>query len=111
MVGSIFAKALTLFAGWFPGERKPVQVRADILRGWEPPPLQPGRRGFAPLAQGEGSGAMQGDTAWRDADLKRAIRIAERSGLKAYRIEIAPDGTIAIMVGEQAGEGAGPASS
>ena len=36
--------------------------------------------------------------AWRKADLKRAIGVAEEAGLKSYRIEIAPDGTITIIV-------------
>jgi len=37
---------------------------------------------------------------WRDRDLKRAIRIAEKSGLAFFRIEIGPDGTISIVVGD-----------
>ena len=36
---------------------------------------------------------------WNDADLERAIAVAERAGLRGYRIEIAPDGTISIVVG------------
>lgn len=36
---------------------------------------------------------------WRDADVGRAIAAAEQAGLAAYRVEIAPDGTIAIVVG------------
>ena len=36
---------------------------------------------------------------WRQADVKRAINAAEKAGLRAYRIEIGPDGTIAIVVG------------
>jgi len=36
---------------------------------------------------------------WQDADVERAIAAAERAGLRAYRVEIAPDGTIAIVVG------------
>jgi len=36
---------------------------------------------------------------WSEADLERAIAVAEQAGLRAYRIEIAPDGTIAIVVG------------
>ncbi len=39
---------------------------------------------------------------WRDVDLKRAIKVAEKSGLGSYRIEIAPDGTISIIVVSQA---------
>ena len=40
---------------------------------------------------------------WRQADVKRAIGAAEQAGLSSYRIEIAPDGTITIVVGEPAG--------
>jgi hypothetical protein len=36
---------------------------------------------------------------WCDADLDRAIAAAEKAGLPAYRVEIAPNGTIAIIVG------------
>jgi len=39
------------------------------------------------------------DQRWREADLARAIAAAEKAGLRAYRVEIAPDGTIAIVVG------------
>ena len=37
---------------------------------------------------------------WRQTDLKRAIAAAEKAGLKDYRVEIAPDGTISIVVGK-----------
>jgi hypothetical protein len=37
---------------------------------------------------------------WRQADVKRAIGAAEQAGLRLYRVEIAPDGTISIVVGE-----------
>lgn len=36
---------------------------------------------------------------WQDTDVERAIGIAQRAGLVSYRVEIAPDGTIAIVVG------------
>jgi hypothetical protein len=36
---------------------------------------------------------------WRQSDIKRAIAAAEAAGLAEYRVEIAPDGTIAIIVG------------
>ena len=44
----------------------------------------------------------QGDTRrarWRQADVRRAIAAAEKAGLRGYRIEIALDGTISIVVG------------
>jgi len=34
-----------------------------------------------------------------DADVQRAIAAAQQAGLTSYRVEIAPDGTIAIIVG------------
>ena len=39
---------------------------------------------------------------WRQADVKRAIVAAQSAGLAGYRIEIAPDGTISIVVGAPA---------
>jgi hypothetical protein len=45
--------------------------------------------------------ATAGDPAelrWSEDDVERAIAAAERAGLASYRIEIAPDGTIAIVV-------------
>jgi hypothetical protein len=35
---------------------------------------------------------------WRNDDLKRALRIAQDAKLPSYRVEIAPDGTISIIV-------------
>ena len=48
----------------------------------------------------EGEASRKG---WRQADVKRAIGAAEQAGLSSYRVEIAPDGTITIVVGEQSG--------
>jgi hypothetical protein len=36
---------------------------------------------------------------WRQSDLKRAISAAEEAGLRSYRVDIATDGTISIIVG------------
>ena len=41
----------------------------------------------------------RGKGRWRQADIKRAIAAAETAGLDSYRVEIAPDGTISIIVG------------
>ncbi len=43
-----------------------------------------------------------GRARWRQSDVKRAIAAAEQAELGSYRIEIAPDGTIAIIVGDPA---------
>lgn len=42
------------------------------------------------------------EAGWRDEELRRAMVVAEEAGLKSYRIEIAPDGTITIFVGDAA---------
>ncbi len=49
-----------------------------------------------------------GRARWRQSDVKRAIAAAEQAKLASYRVEIAPDGTIAIGVGDPA-ETADPA--
>jgi hypothetical protein len=56
----------------------------------------PSLSGFALPA--EPSAPAGARSVWRKADLKRALAIAEEAGLRAYRVEIAPDGTIAIIV-------------
>lgn len=38
---------------------------------------------------------------WLQADVKRAINAAKKAGLESYRVEIAPNGTISIVVGQQ----------
>jgi hypothetical protein len=39
---------------------------------------------------------------WRQSEVKRLIAAAEQAGLESYRVEIAPDGTISIVVGAPA---------
>jgi hypothetical protein len=41
---------------------------------------------------------------WRPSDLKCAIAALKAAGVDDYRIEMAPDGTIAIVVGNPRGE-------
>ena len=36
---------------------------------------------------------------WREADVKRALAAAEKARLRSYRVDIALDGTISIVVG------------
>ena len=45
-----------------------------------------------------GEEQAQGKARWRQSDVKRAISAAGQAGLQNYRIEIGPDGTIAIVV-------------
>jgi hypothetical protein len=37
---------------------------------------------------------------WRERDLRRAFAVARSAGLSNYRVEIAPDGTISIVVSD-----------
>jgi hypothetical protein len=59
-----------------------------------------------PLSVDEGTPT----SAWRQADVKRAIAAAEKAGLRSYRIEIGPDGTISIVVGAPSETSANPDS-
>jgi hypothetical protein len=91
------------------GARKPIQIQVEALRNWEPSAPFLAGRGFAalpeePVAKSEQG---QGEATWRDADLKRAIAVAEKSGLQSYRVEITPDGTILIVVGQAQDSGSG----
>jgi hypothetical protein len=84
----------------------PIQIKAQMLRRWP-------RAGHAdvvgPFAimPDDGAGAPE-ETAggprkpWRQSDVKRAVAAAEQAGLQSYRVEIAPDGTISIIVGAPA---------
>jgi hypothetical protein len=36
---------------------------------------------------------------WRQSDVKRLVAAAEQAGLQSYRVEVAPDGTLSIIVG------------
>ena len=60
--------------------------------------------GFAILPEGEPLPQVpcppQSGQAWRDEDLQRAIEAAKAAGLCSYRVEIAPDGTISLVVGQ-----------
>ena len=52
-------------------------------------------------------GAKAGDeqprkAGWRQSDVKRMIAAAEHAGLASYRVELAPDGTLSIIVGAPA---------
>jgi hypothetical protein len=80
----------------------PIQIKAQTLRRLPlsehastsgPFALMPDEMD-EPLAR-EGSNKSR----WRQSDVKRAIAAAEQAGLQAYRIEIATDGTISIIVG------------
>lgn len=86
------------------GRVAPIQIRAQFLKDMGP---------LGPVGDTAAFIAMPDDAAtaadchkvrrghWREKDLQRAIGAAKRSGLTDFRVEIAPDGTIAIVVGQQ----------
>ncbi|MCL6250512.1 hypothetical protein M3P36_05565 [Altererythrobacter sp. KTW20L] len=53
-------------------------------------PLDAAQPGPAPMKSG----------IWREQDLRRALALARSARLRDYRVEIAPDGTISIVVGD-----------
>ena len=69
---------------------------------------------FAPRAQEDVLAPAEGETRgkghWRQSDVKRAVAAAEQAGLQSYRVEVAPDGTISIVVGAPAETAASPAN-
>jgi hypothetical protein len=78
----------------------PFQIKSQALRQAQ---LGPG----APLdvfeARADGGESLSGGKGrWRQSDVKRAIAAAEQAGLTSYRVEIAPNGAIAIVVGDPA---------
>jgi hypothetical protein len=44
------------------------------------------------------------DGHWREEDVRRAIDVAAEAGLQNYRVEIAADGMISLVVGDRAKE-------
>ncbi|KRA79769.1 hypothetical protein [Altererythrobacter sp. Root672] len=59
--------------------------------------------GFAFIPEEEalrpvGIAARDGEP-WQEQDVQRAIGAAQAAGLSDYRVELAPDGTISIIVG------------
>ena len=92
----------------------PFHIQAQILRQVQLEPTT-ALGVFAPLSEeaGEPSVAPTRRGRWRQSDVKRAIAAAEQAELQAYRVEIALDGTISIVVGgpiemptEHTGDGA-----
>jgi hypothetical protein len=100
----VFNEGSMFIATGGPKERKPIQVRAEILRNGELPAPYCAWQGFAPMTEDAADEPNEGvdhtELRWRDADLERAIDAAEKSGVRPYRVEIAPDGTISIFVGD-----------
>jgi hypothetical protein len=81
----------------------PIQIQAQALRQWKAAPPA-GGAAFAIVPDDIAGTAAGGDgvarkASWRQSDVRRAIAAAEQAGLSVYRVEIAPDGTISIVVG------------
>lgn len=79
-----------------------MQVRAQVLRDLQAAAGTDAGWGFAIMTDKDpAETGAQGDKpdTWHDDDLKRAIALAQEAGLARYRVEIAPDGTICIVVG------------
>lgn len=86
-----------------PGPRDvPINVRADALHKWSESSEANGAMaglGLMPQAMATGlNGDQSPPGEWCDEQLKRAIAAAEEAGIASYRIEIAPNGTITIVV-------------
>lgn len=86
------------------GRAGPIQIHAQVLRQRQDLTPKGVPTGFAPMPDDDAAARLGNDApprpaGWRQADLKRAIAAAEQAGLRAYRVEVAPDGTIAIVVG------------
>ena len=94
-----------------PAEHQTIQIQAEALRHERASVPDFRQRIFVMLpddhdapsddAPPSQEGISQQTSAWRQADLKRAIAAAEESGVQSYRIEIASDGMISIIVGSQ----------
>lgn len=78
-----------------------IQIKAQVLRDW-PEQDTLGPMGASPIKADPGA---EGAGRWTEAEVKRAIACAEAAGLASYRIELAPDGTVSIVVGDPSPDG------
>lgn len=86
----------------------PFAIRAQFLREWQDGAMLGQVPGFElmPNTTDIAGAAPVRKRPWRQADVRRAIGAAQQAGLQQYRVEIGPDGTIAIVVGAASSEGA-----
>ena len=80
----------------------PFHIKAQILRQSQLEPTS-ALAVFEPRA-GQGNPSSDesqasGKRHWRQSEVKRMIAAAEQAGLQSYRIELAPDGALSIIVG------------
>ena len=80
----------------------PFHIKAHALRQRQLEPMAAlgvfDPRSSAPDSCADG-GTKAGKAPWRQTDIKRMIAAAQQAGLESYRVEVAPDGTLAIIVG------------
>ncbi|MCL6251444.1 hypothetical protein M3P36_10380 [Altererythrobacter sp. KTW20L] len=84
----------------------PITIRAQFLADWQDEVGHAGASGFTIPVEQPDTRANPPRGHWKQADVKRAIAAAQQAGLQHYRVEIAPDGTLAIVVGGPAVEAA-----
>ncbi len=82
----------------------PITIRAQFLADWQDKAGCVGGSGYTMPLESPAEAAAPARGHWRQSDVKRAIAAAQQAGLAHYRVEIAPDGTLAIVVGEVATE-------
>ena len=80
-----------------------IQLRAGILRGMQASLADSAcANGLAAFPESaldaSRSSGPERKGHWLERDLDHALAVADRAGLEDYRVEIAPDGTIAIVV-------------
>lgn len=90
------ARHIAIRASESGGPGGPIQIKAQVLRDRQSSTDKGSPLGFVLPGDPPSEDA---EPRWSEADVERAIAAAERAGLGAYRIEITPDGTIAIVVG------------
>ena len=82
--------------------KPPFVIQAQVLRERQAAVNAGGIASFVLPDEPAAVDRPDGAGAWRTADLKRALAAARDAGLSDYRVEIAPDGTIALVVGASA---------
>lgn len=84
----------------------PIRIQAQALRRREAVAHADAFGAFAILPEDAACRVDGDDTsrkkAWRQTDLERAIGAAKEAELSSYRVEVAPDGTISVIVGDPA---------
>jgi hypothetical protein len=88
----------------------PFHVKAQVLRKAQLEPKAALGTFDARVAEGDpiSPTGSAGRGRWRQSDVKRALAAAEQAGLSSYRVEVAPDGTISIVVGDPLETAANP---